>query len=55
MIGSVKGGVPRSKVKLIAGSGEHVVIVGRTGKAFFIPNRTFQESEHIASWRGVKG
>jgi YcxB-like protein len=61
-IGSMKGEVPWSKVKLIASAGEHVLIVGRTGNAFFIPGRAFQRPEdkaqfieQIASWRGAKG
>jgi len=49
-IGSVKGEVPWSKVKLVADAGEHVLIVGRTGNAFVIPARAFQGSEHKAQF-----
>lgn len=38
-IGSHKGQVPWSKVKLIADAGQHLLVVGRGGNAFFIPNR----------------
>jgi YcxB-like protein len=60
-IGSMKGEIPWSKVKLVAEADENVLIVGATGNAFFIPGRAFQSPdqkaqfiEQIMSWRGVK-
>lgn len=57
-IGSLKGQVPWSKVRLVADASNHVLIVGATGNAFFIPGRAFQGPEHkaqfierIMSWR----
>jgi hypothetical protein len=58
-IGSMKGEIPWSKVKLVADADEHVLIVGATGNAFFIPGRAFQGAEQkcefveqIKAWRG---
>jgi hypothetical protein len=42
-IGRLNGKVPWKKVKLVTDTSEHVVIVGTTGDAFFIPNRAFPE------------
>jgi hypothetical protein len=42
-IGSMKGEIPWSKVKLVADGDEHVLIVGATGNAFFIPAEHFRE------------
>lgn len=60
-IGSMKGQVPWSKVRLVTDAGRHVLIVGKTGNAFFIPGRAFQGAEHraqfierIDSWRSVQ-
>lgn len=41
-IGSMKGEIPWSKVKLVAKAHEHVLIVGASGNAFFIPGRAFE-------------
>jgi hypothetical protein len=61
-IGSMKGEIPWSKVKLVGDADGHVLIVGATGNAFFIPGRAFQGAdqktqfvEQIKSWRGGKG
>ncbi len=41
-IGSLKGQIPWSKVKLVTQTSRHVLIVGATGNAFFIPSRAFE-------------
>jgi hypothetical protein len=41
-IGSLRGQIPWSKVKLVNDTGSHVLIVGATGNAFLIPGRAFQ-------------
>jgi hypothetical protein len=49
-IGSLKGHVPWSKVKLVTFASQHVLIVGATGNAFFIPSRAFQGPEEKAQF-----
>jgi hypothetical protein len=49
-IGSLKGQIPWNKIKLIADTGEHVLIVGRTGNAFFIPGRAFEGPDQKAGF-----
>jgi hypothetical protein len=41
-IGSLKGQVPWSKVKSVTQTSRHVLILGATGNAFFIPSRAFK-------------
>jgi hypothetical protein len=41
-IGSLRGQIPWSKVKLVAQTSRQVLIVGATGNAFFMPSRAFQ-------------
>ena len=60
-IGSLKGQIPWSKVKLVTEANQHVLIVGSTGNAFFIPGRAFQgpdqQSEFVAQidhWRNSR-
>ena len=58
-IGSHKGDIPWSNVKVVADVSRHVlIIVGATGNAFLIPNRAFQGPDQraqfltqIDSWR----
>jgi hypothetical protein len=49
-IGSTKGKVPWSKVKLITNTSRYVLIVGATGNAFFIPSRAFQGPDQQAQF-----
>jgi hypothetical protein len=42
-IGSLKGQIPWRKVDAVTDTGPHVLVVGTTGNAFFIPNRAFRE------------
>ena len=60
-IGSLTGQVPWNKVKLIADTGQHILIVGASGNAFLIPTRAFAGPEQKAqfitqadSWRNAK-
>lgn len=60
-IGSLKGQVPWSKVKVVTDTGRYVLIVARTGNAFFIPGRAFsgpdqyaQFIEQVNQWRNAK-
>jgi len=41
-IGTLKGQLPWSKIKLVTETNRHVLIVGATGNAFFIPSRAFK-------------
>lgn len=41
-IGALKGQLPWSKIKLVTETNRHVLIVGATGNAFFIPSRAFK-------------
>ncbi len=59
-IGSLRGQIPWSKVKLVNDTSSHVLIVGATGNAFLIPARAFQDSYQrsqflmqIGHWRGA--
>ena len=49
-IGSLKGRIPWSKVRLVTAASQHVLIVGSTGSAFFIPSRAFQGPDHQAQF-----
>jgi YcxB-like protein len=49
-IGSLRGQLPWSKVKLVNDTGSHVLIVGATGNAFFIPGRAFQGPDQRAQF-----
>jgi YcxB-like protein len=49
-IGSLKGQIPWSKVKLVTRTNRHVLIVGATGNAFFIPSRAFQGPDQQAKF-----
>ena len=60
-IGSLKGQLPWSKIKLVTETNRHVLIVGATGNAFFIPSRAFeapgQQVEfmtQIGRWRNAE-
>ena len=61
-IGSLKGQLPWSKIKLVTEtSRHHVLIVGASGNAFFIPSRAFeapgQQAEfmtQISRWRNAE-
>jgi hypothetical protein len=60
-IGSLKGHVPWTKVKIVSDVGAHVLIVGSSGNSFFIPGRAFQLPDQqaqfitkIAQWRSAK-
>jgi len=57
-IGSLKGKVPWKKVRTVTSTLEHVLVVGTTGNAFFVPARAFKGAEgqdrfmaEIAEWR----
>src|SRR5690348_7994404 len=59
-IGSLKGQIPWSKIKLVTNTSRHVLIVGATVNAFFIPSRAFsgqdQQREFVSQieqWRGA--
>jgi YcxB-like protein len=49
-IGRIKADCPWSKVKEIKDVGEYVIVVNRTGNAFFIPNRAFTDTEPRAEF-----
>ncbi len=49
-IGSRKGQIPWTKVKVVATTSAHVLIVGATGNAFFIPGRAFQGLDQQAQF-----
>jgi hypothetical protein len=49
-IGRLKGQVPWSKVKLVNDTGKFILIVGRTGNAFFIPGRAFRGPGELAEF-----
>jgi hypothetical protein len=58
-IGRLKGEVPWSKIGVVRDTGRFVLLAGRTGNAFFIPARAFENSEakelflaEIDQWRG---
>jgi len=46
-IGSLKGEVPWKKVRVVTSTSEHVLVVGTTGNAFFIPVRAFKGAEDL--------
>jgi hypothetical protein len=57
-IGSIKGQVPWSKVKVVSDTGRYVLIARTNGNAFFIPRRAFSGPEQqlqfmteISHWR----
>ena len=45
VIGSLKGEVPWAKVKDVADAGRYILILGKSGNAFFIPTRAFSGSD----------
>jgi hypothetical protein len=49
-IGSLKGKISWSKVKSVSKVGSEILIVGASGNAFFIPDRAFLGSEHVAEF-----
>jgi hypothetical protein len=59
-IGSLNGKVPWAKVKNVVDAGRYILIVGRSGNAFFIPTRAFSGSDQrtqflseIEGWRST--
>lgn len=45
-IGRVRGEVPWAKVKAVRDTGNHILVVGTSGNAFFIPTRAFDGASH---------
>ena len=45
-IGRVRGDVPWNKVKEVRDTGNHILVVGTSGNAFFIPTRAFDRASH---------
>lgn len=45
-IGTIKADSPWSTVKEVKDLGHYMLVVNRTGNAFFIPLRAFNDSEH---------
>lgn len=44
-IGRIKADYPWSKVKEVKDVGDYILVVNRTGNAFFVPNRAFSNAE----------
>ncbi len=49
-IGTLSANLPWSKIGIVQNVGGHVLIVGRSGNAFFVPSRAFRDTDQQAQF-----